>query len=65
MGSEANLKSWVSDKLMTLLGYSQPTLVQYIIGLCKYSICLLQFLFFFEENRVCVLSTLQFLLMGS
>ncbi|XP_021756954.1 pre-mRNA-splicing factor ATP-dependent RNA helicase DEAH1-like isoform X1 [Chenopodium quinoa] len=35
MGSDANLKSWVSDKLMTFLGYSQPTVVQYIIGLSK------------------------------
>lgn len=26
---------WVSDKLMSLLGYSQPTIVQYIIGLTK------------------------------
>ncbi|XP_057546923.1 uncharacterized protein LOC130825621 isoform X1 [Amaranthus tricolor] len=32
MGSEAKLKSWVSHKLMSLLGYSQPTVVQYIIG---------------------------------
>ncbi|KMS98634.1 hypothetical protein BVRB_3g070320 [Beta vulgaris subsp. vulgaris] len=35
MGSEANLKSWVSDKLISLLGYSQPTVVQYVIGLTK------------------------------
>ncbi|KAE8124420.1 hypothetical protein FH972_019308 [Carpinus fangiana] len=35
MGSENNLKTWVSDKLMSLLGYSQPTVVQYIIGLAK------------------------------
>ncbi|EOY22007.1 RNA helicase family protein isoform 1 [Theobroma cacao] len=35
MGSESNLKTWVSDKLMSLLDYSQPTLVQYIIGLAK------------------------------
>ncbi|KAI5330170.1 hypothetical protein L3X38_029568 [Prunus dulcis] len=35
MGSESNLKTWVSDKLMTFLGYSQPTVVQYIIGLTK------------------------------
>ncbi|BBN68706.1 helicase domain-containing protein [Prunus dulcis] len=35
MGSESNLNTWVSDKLMTLLGYSQPTVVQYIIGLTK------------------------------
>ncbi|XP_047311704.1 pre-mRNA-splicing factor ATP-dependent RNA helicase DEAH1-like isoform X1 [Impatiens glandulifera] len=33
MGSD--LKAWVSDKLMSLLGYSQPTLVQYVIGLSK------------------------------
>ncbi|KAJ7978712.1 ATP-dependent RNA helicase [Quillaja saponaria] len=35
MGSESSLKTWVSDKLMSLLGYSQPTVVQYIIGLSK------------------------------
>ncbi|KAB1201290.1 putative pre-mRNA-splicing factor ATP-dependent RNA helicase DHX16 [Morella rubra] len=35
MGSESNLKTWVSDKLMSLVGYSQPTVVQYIIGLSK------------------------------
>lgn len=33
MGSESNLKTWVSDKLMTLLGYSNATVVQYIIGI--------------------------------
>ncbi|KAA8542530.1 hypothetical protein F0562_023682 [Nyssa sinensis] len=33
MGSD--LKTWVSDKLMSLLGYSQPTVVQYVIGLSK------------------------------
>ncbi|KAL2922318.1 putative pre-mRNA-splicing factor ATP-dependent RNA helicase DEAH6 [Bienertia sinuspersici] len=37
MGTEANLKSWVSDKLMSLLGYSQPTVVQYVIGLTKHA----------------------------
>ncbi|XP_030938377.1 pre-mRNA-splicing factor ATP-dependent RNA helicase DEAH1-like isoform X1 [Quercus lobata] len=35
MASDGNLKTWVSDKLMLILGYSQPTLVQYIIGLAK------------------------------
>ncbi|XP_031371555.1 pre-mRNA-splicing factor ATP-dependent RNA helicase DEAH1 [Punica granatum] len=35
MGSESNLKTWVSDQLMTLLGYSQTTVVQYVIGLAK------------------------------
>ncbi|XP_020209925.1 pre-mRNA-splicing factor ATP-dependent RNA helicase DEAH1, partial [Cajanus cajan] len=35
MGSHDNLKTWVSDKLMSLLGYSQPTVVQYMIGLSK------------------------------
>ncbi|KAG5522752.1 hypothetical protein RHGRI_034784 [Rhododendron griersonianum] len=33
MGSD--LKAWVSDKLISLLGYSQPTVVQYVIGLSK------------------------------
>ncbi|GMN54249.1 hypothetical protein TIFTF001_023378 [Ficus carica] len=35
MASDGNLKTWVSDKLMSLLGYSQSTLVQYVIGLSK------------------------------
>ncbi|KAL0364729.1 UNVERIFIED_CONTAM: Pre-splicing factor ATP-dependent RNA helicase DEAH1 [Sesamum angustifolium] len=26
-----DLKTWVSDKLMSLLGYSQPTVVQYVV----------------------------------
>ncbi|XVF08987.1 hypothetical protein REPUB_Repub07fG0051400 [Reevesia pubescens] len=30
-----SLKTWVSDRLMSLLGYSQPTLVEYAIGLAK------------------------------
>ncbi|KAI7754434.1 hypothetical protein M8C21_019224, partial [Ambrosia artemisiifolia] len=32
---EIDLKTWVSDKLMSLLGFSQPTLVQYVISLSK------------------------------
>ncbi|KAF4392626.1 hypothetical protein F8388_003046 [Cannabis sativa] len=35
MGSDGNLKTWVSDNLMSLLGYSQSTLVQYVIGFSK------------------------------
>ncbi|KAF3438116.1 hypothetical protein FNV43_RR20872 [Rhamnella rubrinervis] len=35
MGSESGLKTWVSDKLMSLLGYSQPAVVQYVIGISK------------------------------
>ncbi|KAK7301562.1 hypothetical protein RJT34_12429 [Clitoria ternatea] len=35
MASDESLKTWVSDKLMSLLGYSQPTVVQYMIGLSK------------------------------
>ncbi|KAJ6677395.1 hypothetical protein OIU85_010553 [Salix viminalis] len=34
MGDD-NLKTWVSDNLMSLLGYSQTTVVQYIIGISK------------------------------
>lgn len=29
------MKTWVSDKLISLLGYSQPAVVQYVIGLSK------------------------------
>ncbi|KAK7354240.1 hypothetical protein VNO80_19699 [Phaseolus coccineus] len=35
MGGDDSLKTWVSEKLMSLLGYSQPTVVQYMIGLSK------------------------------
>ncbi|XP_054805557.1 pre-mRNA-splicing factor ATP-dependent RNA helicase DEAH1-like isoform X2 [Prosopis cineraria] len=35
MGNDDSLKAWVSDQLMSLLGYSQPTIIQYIIGLSK------------------------------
>ncbi|GKV11200.1 hypothetical protein SLEP1_g22472 [Rubroshorea leprosula] len=35
MGSENNLKTWISDKLMSILGFSQPAVVQYIIALAK------------------------------
>ncbi|KAM7480079.1 hypothetical protein LguiA_028292 [Lonicera macranthoides] len=33
MGSD--LKNWVSDRLMSVLGYSQPTVVQYVISMSK------------------------------
>ncbi|KAL4384317.1 hypothetical protein GQ457_15G006130 [Hibiscus cannabinus] len=32
------LKNWVSDRLMSLLGFSQPTLVEYTIGLAKQAV---------------------------
>ncbi|KFK28996.1 hypothetical protein AALP_AA7G075800 [Arabis alpina] len=32
-----NLKSWVSDKLMVMLGYSQPAVIQYLIAMAKTS----------------------------
>ncbi|CAN1351274.1 Pre-mRNA-splicing factor ATP-dependent RNA helicase DEAH1 [Linum perenne] len=32
---DASLKTWVSDKLISILGYSQGAIVQYIIGLTK------------------------------
>ncbi|EXC30873.1 hypothetical protein L484_028052 [Morus notabilis] len=35
MASDGNLKTWVSDKLMSLLGYSQSMLVLYVIKLSK------------------------------
>ncbi|KAL6221915.1 hypothetical protein ACLB2K_005307 [Fragaria x ananassa] len=35
MESDSNLKTWVSDKLMTLLGYSQPVIVYHIIAVTK------------------------------
>ncbi|KAK3123207.1 hypothetical protein QOZ80_8AG0626210 [Eleusine coracana subsp. coracana] len=35
MASDGQLKEWVSDKLMTLLGYSKSVVVQYVIRLAK------------------------------
>ncbi|KAJ8752726.1 hypothetical protein K2173_007036 [Erythroxylum novogranatense] len=32
---DGNLKRWVSDQLISLLGYSQPTVIQYVISLSK------------------------------
>ncbi|XP_039127210.1 pre-mRNA-splicing factor ATP-dependent RNA helicase DEAH1 isoform X2 [Dioscorea cayenensis subsp. rotundata] len=37
MASESYLKTWVSDKLMTLMGYSKSVVVQYVIRLSKES----------------------------
>ncbi|KAI9157058.1 hypothetical protein LWI28_016246 [Acer negundo] len=49
MGSENSLKTWVSDKLMSLLGYSQPTVVQYVIGLTKQAVSVADVLGKLEE----------------
>ncbi|KAK9947890.1 hypothetical protein M0R45_003488 [Rubus argutus] len=35
MESQNNLKTWVSDRVMTLLGYSQPLIVHHIIAVTK------------------------------
>lgn len=35
MADESHLKTWVSDKLMSLMGYSQSVVVQYVIRLSK------------------------------
>ncbi|KAK9116542.1 hypothetical protein Sjap_015489 [Stephania japonica] len=35
MADDSNLRTWVSDQLMSLLGYSQPAVVKYVIGLTK------------------------------
>lgn len=37
MADESFLRTWVSDKLMSLLGYSQTMVVQFVIGLFKKS----------------------------
>eukprot|EP01018_Ginkgo_biloba_P019935 Gb_40352 [translate_table: standard] len=37
MADEKHLQVWVSDQLHTLLGYSQPAVVSFIIGLAKKS----------------------------
>lgn len=33
MASDGQLRDWVSDKLMSLLGYSKSVVVQYVIRL--------------------------------
>ncbi|KAG0487748.1 hypothetical protein HPP92_009843 [Vanilla planifolia] len=35
MANDGNLKTWVSDKMMSLLGYSKNVVVQYVIGPSK------------------------------
>ncbi|KAK8945605.1 putative pre-mRNA-splicing factor ATP-dependent RNA helicase [Platanthera guangdongensis] len=37
MAIDGNLKTWVSDKLMSLMGYSKSVVVQYVIRLSKES----------------------------
>ncbi|KAK8944099.1 putative pre-mRNA-splicing factor ATP-dependent RNA helicase [Platanthera zijinensis] len=37
MANDGNLKTWVSDKLMSLMGYSKSVVVQYVIRLSKES----------------------------
>ncbi|XP_058070321.1 pre-mRNA-splicing factor ATP-dependent RNA helicase DEAH1-like isoform X2 [Magnolia sinica] len=37
MADESYLKTWVSDKLISLMGYSQPAVVKFVIGLSKTS----------------------------
>ncbi|OAY84052.1 putative pre-mRNA-splicing factor ATP-dependent RNA helicase DHX16 [Ananas comosus] len=37
MASDSHLKTWVSDKLMSLMGYSKSVVVQYVIRLSKES----------------------------
>ncbi|XP_072955419.1 pre-mRNA-splicing factor ATP-dependent RNA helicase DEAH1-like isoform X1 [Typha angustifolia] len=37
MASDSYLKTWVSDKLMSLMGYSKSVVVQYVIRLAKES----------------------------
>lgn len=37
MEDDRALKTWVSDKLHGLVGYSQGAVVQFVIGLCKSS----------------------------
>lgn len=45
MADESYLRTWVSDKLMSLIGYSKSVAVQYVIRLCKHGK-----LFFFCSN---------------
>ncbi|KAF3787291.1 Pre-mRNA-splicing factor ATP-dependent RNA helicase [Nymphaea thermarum] len=37
MGDDGHLRTWVSEKLFSLLGYSQPAVVTFVIGLSKKS----------------------------
>jgi hypothetical protein len=48
MASDGQLREWVSDKLMSLLGYSKNVVVQYVIRLGTlsfFSCCSILFLF--------------------
>ncbi|KAK1296057.1 putative pre-mRNA-splicing factor ATP-dependent RNA helicase [Acorus calamus] len=38
MAAEAALKTWVSDRLISLVGMSEPTVVKFVIGLTKKSV---------------------------
>lgn len=38
MADESYLRTWVSDKLMSLMGYSKGVVVQYVIRLCKHEL---------------------------
>lgn len=38
MSNESHLKTWVEDKLMSLMGYSKSVVVQYVIRLGKLQI---------------------------
>lgn len=50
---DSDLRTWVSDKLMSLLGYSQATVVQYIIGLCGLLLySLFCMLYMFEHLKI-------------
>lgn len=49
-----DLRSWVSDRLMSLLGYSQSTVVQYVVSICKS-------VMFFSHIHVCKWCTCLFL----
>ncbi|CAN6452456.1 unnamed protein product [Victoria cruziana] len=37
MGDDAQLRTWVSEKLFSLLGYSQPAVVTFVLGISKRS----------------------------
>ncbi|KAF3784302.1 hypothetical protein EJ110_NYTH30638 [Nymphaea thermarum] len=37
MGDDAQLRTWVSEKLLSILGYSQPAVVTFIIEIAKKS----------------------------
>ncbi|KAL3522252.1 hypothetical protein ACH5RR_015086 [Cinchona calisaya] len=55
MGSD--LKNWVSDKLISILGYSNPSVVQYVISLSKRALSAMEIVNVLVEKEGFMLNT--------